>query len=321
MMRADGGSMQDSISLEFSQKPSELRYMLGAFRRSPGLSRWRPATRFRASWARHRVEPRKVAELAASAGAPASAGVSILYPHVFGFPLHMAILTHPEFPIPIWRILQIRNRLVQHAPIAMGATIDFDVRVSAQRILARGVEIDLHTAVRSKRRLVWESLVTFYSRGLFGHAETRPASAQAPEVASHTVLHWQMPRGGAWRFGQLIGDHNGIHLSGWYARLFGFRRALYHPPVVLGHCLSRIPTPKLEDVRRLDAWLKGPVYRGATVALHVDPDHAARSCAFALMMTSETRPSLVGRITSCVPEARGSSPDAPILADGSNGAG
>jgi hypothetical protein len=288
----------ESVSLEFSRKPSEVLYMLGAFRPSPGLSRSRTATGFSANWIGHRIAANQVARFNAIVGFPPDAGVSILYPHVFGFPLHMAILTHRRFPVPIWRVLQTRNTLVQRRSIAENATLDFKVRVTAQRVLDRGAEIDFHTTVWVQQRPAWESLVTFYTRGRFGEPEAPSPLATSPDVRAEVIDRWQMPRGGAWRVGRFTGDHNGIHLSDRYARLFGFRRSLYHPPVVLGHCLSRLASGSPRRVTRLDAWLKGPVYHGAVVALRADPNPAGTAIAFALSVESDERPSLIGRMST-----------------------
>lgn len=98
---------------------------------------------------------------------------------------------------------------------------------------------------------------------------------------------------GDWRFGSLTGDYNGIHCWDWYARRLGFRRALYHPPRVLGLCLARLAAQDAGAPQRLDAWLKGPVPHGATVRLHARPDPGAT--IFALHVERE-RPCIVGRL-------------------------
>jgi len=41
----------------------------------------------------------------------------LLAPHVTGFRALMALLTHAAVPLPIWRALQVRNRLVLHRPV------------------------------------------------------------------------------------------------------------------------------------------------------------------------------------------------------------
>ena len=296
MDRADESRTGERISLAFSRKPSEALYMLGAFWPSPGLSESRPTTGFSASWTGHQIGAEKVAQLNLLSGLPADAGVSILHPHVFGFPLHMSILTHRRFPVPIWRVLQTRNTLVQHRSIADDAALDFDLRVTTQRILARGAEMDLHTEVRVEGALAWESLVTFFTPGRFGKPEDPSPLASSPNVQGEVIDRWRMPEAGAFRVGRFTGDHNGIHLSDRYARAFGFRRALHHPPVVLGHCLARLASFGSRDVTRLDAWLKGPVYKGAVVTLVAEPTPDGGPLAFALSVESDARPALIGRI-------------------------
>jgi acyl dehydratase len=101
--------------------------------------------------------------------------------------------------------------------------------------------------------------------------------------------------------GRFTGDHNGIHLSDRYARAFGFRRALYHPPVVLGHCLSRLLSRGPRQVTRLDAWLKGPVYKRAFVTLRAEPNPPGEAIAFALSVESDQRASVIGRIATDSP--------------------
>ena len=101
---------------------------------------------------------------------------------------------------------------------------------------------------------------------------------------------------GHWTFGRFTGDYNGIHLWDWYARRFGFRRGLYHPPRVLGECLARLPRIEDQDGPvRLDVWLKGPVSHGAQVRLHAaTSEHEASFALYA----DDARPSIVGRLAA-----------------------
>jgi acyl dehydratase len=190
---------------------------------------------------------------------------------------------------------------VQHRSIAENAALDFEVRVTKQRILGRGAEFDLHTKVRVEGVLAWESLVTFFTPGRFGKPEDPSPLASSPLVQGEVIESWRMPEAGAFRMGRFTGDHNGIHLSDRYARAFGFRRALYHPPMVLGHCFARLASFGSRSVTRLDAWLKGPVYKGSVVTLVAEPTPAGGPLAFALRVESDDRPALVGRMAWDVP--------------------
>lgn len=283
--------MNSTVTLVFDRPPSALRYMLRAAR--PVTRQRGMMPRIEAVWAGHRVAPQELAAFLRATGLPAGRYLPLLYPQTFGFRLVMAVLTHPSLPFPIWNLLQTRNHLVQRRPIAIGADLDFETRVSAMRHLDKGTEIDLHTTVSVAGALAWESVVTFYARGRFGRPEQPSPRARTPSVTGPLVAAWSMHDGQHWRFGRFTGDYNGIHLWSWYARRFGFPRALYHPSRVLGECLARLPRPGEHEPQRLDAWLRGPVPHGADVRLQASIESDATT--FALYAVDE-RPCLVGRL-------------------------
>jgi acyl dehydratase len=291
------------VRLAYTRRPSAIRYMVRAVlpvRRHLDLS---PS--ITAEWRRHRVDARELAEFNRITGA-ATTGTEtlpLLYPHVFGFRLAMAILTHPRFPVPIWGVLQTRNRLVQHRPLRVDDTLDFETRVLQGRAVPKGAEFDLHTTVRVDDTLAWESHLTFYTRGRFGEPAASTAAVAPPTEFGPTIAEWTMADAGHWRLGRCAGDYNGIHFWDAYARRLGFPRALYHPPRVLGECLSRLslaaaPTLVNDDdhSRRqvLEVWLKGPVSHGARVKLHAATEEPS-VCAFALYAGGDARPAIVGR--------------------------
>lgn len=289
--------MARDIRLEYRRRPSALAFMLRAVGPSPGLGR-HGVPAIAARW-RHRVEPRELAGFLALSDLPAGEALPFLYPHTFSFPLDMTILTQPAFPLPIWKMLQIRNRIVQRAPIAPDATLEFSVRVAGHRILAKGAEFDLHTTVHADGEMPWESVNTFYVRGRFGTPTPGAAVPAAPQVGAGETARWRMPAGGGLRYGRLSGDYNPLHLWNGYARRHGFGRAFFHPQRVLGHCLARLPQAMGLPLR-LDTWLKGPVFYGAEVALHCD--EKTEGTDFALHVAHDRRPAIVGRLRRAAPD-------------------
>ncbi len=284
--------MSATLEMKFDRRPSTVAYMLRACHRSAGLRQAGGFPPIRASWKQCRVDRRHLALFLQLTGLRADGALPLLYPHVFGFPLQMAILTHPAFPLPIWNSLQIRNHLLQHRPIGEDAVLDLETRVAGQRILEKGAEVDLHTNVRSRDEVLWESLNTFYYRGRFGEPGAASPLARAPAVADLVLAQWHTATGVGWRFGGLTGDYNGIHWSRWYARRFGFPQAFHHPQLVLGQCMAHLSALDPAAAQRLDAWLKGPVYYDSDVRLRaaVEPDRTA----FALMAPGEERPAILG---------------------------
>jgi len=290
--------MSEIVSLDFDHRPSAIPYMVRGMMpvtRHPDL-----APQICARWRKHRANPNDLAEFNRIAGlASGTANLPLLYPHTFGFRLAMAILTHPRFPVPIWGVLQTRNHLVQHRPIASDEPLDFEARVLHGRVVPKGAEFDLRTTVHVAGMLAWESVVTFFARGRFGEPESPSPLTRAPSEVGPLAAEWIMSNADHWKFGRLTGDYNGIHMWDWYARRLGFRRALYHPSRVLGECLARLPrsaTLHHQDARlRLDAWLKGPVPHGANVRMHAAM--SSNTSTFTLFSGDE-RPSIVGRLAA-----------------------
>ena len=284
--------MSPQRRLIFEHRPSTLAYMLRALY-PPQLRKAGSFPPVCATWRQHRVDMRHLGEFVALTGMGADHGLPLLYPHVFGFPLQMAILTHPALPVPIWNSLQIRNHLLQHRPIPVAAVLDLETRVVSQRVVEKGAEIDLHTSVCVRNELLWESLNTFYYRGRFGEAGPASARAGAPEARGQKLAQWHMATGPGWRFSGLTGDYNGIHWSRRYARLFGFRQAFHHPQLVLGQCMARLPVLDPARPQRLDAWLKGPVYYDSDVQLRAAAEPGGN--AFAVFAADEPRAAIIGR--------------------------
>jgi hypothetical protein len=293
----------DAICLDYHRRPSALTYMLRGMWPVPRHADLAPE--IRARWHGHRPDRRELADFRRIAGLGLDDGrLPLLYPHTFGFRLAMAILTHPRFPVPIWGVLQVRNHLEQLQGIASDATLDFETRVMHGRVVAKGAEFDLHTTVHVAGALAWQSDVTFFTRGRFGEPEVAAPLTRSPIEFGEPLNEWTLSDDEHFRFGSFTGDYNGIHLWDWYARRMGFRRALYHPPRVLGQCLAHLPRFETGDDggnrMTLDTWLKGPVSHAAKVRLHALS--AARSTTFALFAGDE-RPSIVGRLQQLLSNA------------------
>ena len=229
------------------------------------------------------------------AGLEAREELPLAWPHVWGFRLHMALLTHPKFPLPIWSALQVRVRMRQLAPLPLRASYALAVQASGMRRFEKGAEIDLWCTLRdSSGELAWESTTTFYWRG-HGRApsDVPPPGAASPAVEGPLAAEWPSPQGGGWRFGRLTGDYNPLHWNDRYARLFGFPRAFHHPARIAGQCLAHLAPDDAVSRRHLELWMKGPVFYGSALALRSAAEGDAR--LFALHVDGQARPALVGR--------------------------
>lgn len=279
--------------IELHQRaPSAFVFMARALRRAPGFAAGGAVPAIVERWEGLRIEAAHLAAFGRLSGLGDAGDISVLYPHVLGFRAHMALLTHPAYPLPIWNALQVRNRLVRHRHYHVGERLDLETYVDAQRIVDRGIEIDLVSQLMCEAECCWESEVTYFYRGRFG-SPTHVRSAEAPAlVEAPLVDRFCMPAGGGWQFGRLSGDYNGIHWADWYARRLGFSAAFLHPQRVAGMCMARLRGPDCE-AQSLRLWIKGPVFYGANVNLRAMS--GAGGVSFGLSLEGDERFALLGQ--------------------------
>ncbi|MBI5900555.1 MAG: MaoC family dehydratase [Rhodocyclales bacterium] len=283
--------MTAAVRLNFRDKPGFLGFMAQMWRPKPGGAALGPLPEIVAEWRGRRGTRAEQADFLQLSGMPADSELSILYPHTASFPLLMALLSHPAFPLPIWRVLQVRNRLALHEAIAPDAVLDFTVRSGERRVLKKGIEIDLQVTARRDGRAVFEATNSFYARGRFG-----PAGAEAPAspvLGGPALAEWRMPEHGRLGYSRLSGDFNPLHLSDAYARRQGYARAFAHPQRAIGQCLGHLGGALAQAPLCLETWIKGQVFYGARVALRAEPE--ARGGTFALHVDGDERPAIVGR--------------------------
>jgi len=286
--------MRTPIRLDYRAKPSLIGFMAQMWRSSPGFADDGRLPAIEARWRGQRCSPRQLADYCGLSGLAAGEPLSILYPHTVSFPMLMAVLSHPAFPLPIWRVLQVRNHLRLHEAIAPGAVLDLTVRTGQSRVLEKGVEMDLHVQAETGSRTVFEGVNTFYARGRFGAAET--TAAVSPVVAAATSTgEWRMADGGGWRYGRLSGDFNPLHMHDGYARRFGYPRAFAHPQRAIGQCLGHLGAAEHAPLQ-LETWIKGPVFYGARLGLRTAAQPP--QTVFALHVDDDPRPAIVGRFST-----------------------
>jgi hypothetical protein len=230
-------------------------------------------------WLGFKVSPQALESLSAATKLEPAA-CAFLAPHIMGFRLVMAVLTHAAFPITIQRSLQTRNHLVSYGRLRVGYPYDLKARTVSSRVTERGLEVDIHVTLADGGVLVWESLLTFFYRGSFGAPGPPSVLAKSPPIEVRSGDTWRLPCGRPFLMGRFTGDFNPLYFSNRYARSRGMQRAFFHPPHAVGLCLSRLGAITRTGLERLDVWLKGPVPYGASARLSVE--RSARDATFAL---------------------------------------
>jgi acyl dehydratase len=262
--------------------------------RLPGV-RKAPAGDFTGlAFARPPVEVRRehVEAYDAVCGFPVKDTVPLPYPHLLAFPLHMAIMTSPEFPFPAVGTVHVENSITGHRPVAVGERLGVTVRCGGALPHAKGTAFELATEVRAGDELVWESTSTYLRRGRGD--ESAPAPASYPD-APPTGTTWQLSGDLGRRYAAVSGDHNPIHLYPLSAKALGFPRQIAHGMWSLARCVAALES-RLPDAVRVDVSFKKPILLPGTVAFGSRPvaQEPGAGYAFSLSDPRSGAPHLAG---------------------------
>lgn len=270
--------MSRATPLAFAARPSlGPAYLRVLFGRRAGLRRPTDLPSLEATWSGAQIAPpalRGYRELCAIRDEP---GLPVHFPHVLASPLHLRLLTQPEFPLGLLGAVHARNHVIRYRVIDPSETLDLHVGGLRARFRPQGVEIDFDTVVESSGQRVWAERTTFLCRkkGL----EEDPASPLAavfpwegPDEDGEQLHRFRVPRRAGWSYAGITGDYNPIHISRLLAKLLGFRRDLVHGMWGLARATAPLEELQTEGPVRIDAAFKGPLYMEHEVTV------SAKSC-------------------------------------------
>jgi len=225
---------------------------------------------------------------------PTARELPLIYPHLLAFPLHMALMTDPEFPFPAIGTVHLENTITRWRPVRNDATLELRVRADGPRPHRVGLTFDLVTEVYEADTLLWEERSTMLRRGArlpqltggdSGAAEAGAASpgtaADAADVASEKPAaataekpakgsaqlaeRWRLPATSGRRYAGISGDRNPIHLHPLSAQAFGFPRAIAHGMELVGRVAASLDAVTPVEAT-LSAAFRKPVLLPSSVA-------------------------------------------------------
>jgi acyl dehydratase len=246
------------------------------------------------------VTRERVAAYAVVCGFPVKDTAPLTYPHVLAFPLHMAVLTSPEFPFPAIGTLHLANSITQHRPVAVGETLQLEVHTSQPRPHPKGRAVDFLATATVDGEAVWESTSTYLRRGrpdlvvstgsTDGGGRSTDGGGRSDAVVPGRVT-WRLGGDVGRRYAAVSGDHNPIHLYPLTAKALGFPRQIAHGMWSLARCVAALEN-RLPDAVTVDATFKKPIFLPGTVAF--GQDRAGDGIAFALTSPKNGSPHVVG---------------------------
>jgi acyl dehydratase len=265
---------ENEILLHFHRRPNALiSIALALYGISTHFKMGDRVPKIKAVWEDVKIDPAHLKDFGEVCGLPPHGEFFYpLYPLTLIYPLVLRVLGHKKAPLSVFRMLNTRLQVTSHRRIAVHEPLRVVCETGSWRIVPKGLELDLTSAVQADDETVWESLHTFYYRGKFG--EGNSSHFEQPELPSvsepKTSASWYLPDGIGFRFARISGDSNGIHYSSSYARLYGFKRDFAQPLLVLSKSLSCFSDFDPSRFRLL-ALFKGPLYYKSNVTLKGNP--------------------------------------------------
>jgi hypothetical protein len=287
-----------AINLKYRNRPRMLplyaRAMLG---RRSGLMSEPALPTARSEWRGFKIDRGHLKRFMDACRLAPSDTMPIAFPLVFAFPLHMSMVCHGQFPLSYVRMMQISNHIIQHCPVHVHETMDVSCDIVGQRVVYKGLEMDIYTVLEIVGQPVWESIHTYFFPGNFGEPDQPSRLFKLSPLPENCVKKtWKMPNGGGFCFGLMAGDYNPIHYFAPYGRLMGFRRDFAHSQITIALCLRHLPAfPEGQPVC-LDVSIKGPVYYGSNVTMRLSD--AEESHGFELYCEDNPRPCIKGALSS-----------------------
>jgi hypothetical protein len=270
----------DRPVIQLSSPPGSLQtYRAAALQRPHGQDRV-PEKVLRLAGVRPDID--HVAAYVAICGGRLASTLPVLYPHMLGFGLQMALLTDNDCPFPAIGLVHVANSVTVAQPVPAGAALDIEVEMTAPAPHRRGRTIDLLARVSVDGELVWHSASTYLRResatkdssgpdssGQAGSPGQSAPGGSAALLARHGA-QWRLPAGLGRSYADVSGDRNPIHLSALTARLFGFPTAIAHGMWTAARCLAalegRLPDRLVDDVE-----FRAPIRLPSSVEFVADP--------------------------------------------------
>ena len=140
--------MQAKHSLEFARAPAVWSmYPKIMVSRKPSLvpdGGEVPRIESRLAQGHHRSQaPRAV--FATSAARRPAPTLPIAYPHILAMPLHLAMLGAEAFPVKLFGLVHVQNRIAMREPLSADEPAEIRCWIEGHRDTERGQEFDLHT--------------------------------------------------------------------------------------------------------------------------------------------------------------------------------
>jgi acyl dehydratase len=210
------------------------------------------------------IRAHDVREYQQTCGFPQSDVLPLPLPHILATPLHIAIATHQDFPLPAMGLVHVSNSILQHRRIMASESLTITCSCEGHRPHPRGALVDMQTEILSGQERVWESQSTVLSSAAPGGGEKHIPPA-FPQGTPDRSTDWRLPEDLGRKYGAISRDKNPIHMYAWTAKLFGFQRHIIHGMWLLARAMSELDEDAGNGPLQVDIHFIRPVFLPGTV--------------------------------------------------------
>jgi acyl dehydratase len=298
MPNSSASFLPEKVHLRFRAKPANFTAILASILANrPRSAAPQTLPSFAVEWTGARVDAKKLAQYCKSCALPDCDMLPALYLHALAMPLHMAVLSHPRFPLRAAGLVHLANEMESYAGIDPGSELRIACTMAPGRESEKGQTVEFHTSAYVAEQLAWRECSTYLSparRTVSLRARATPA--QNPVELGPALAQWSVPADAGRRFASAAQDWNPIHLSALTARLFGYPRAIAHGMLGAGRCLGLLQQyTGIGHPMRMRMRFKRPLFLPGQLALYAAGD--AKSAHFVLKAASG-EPHLEGDLES-----------------------
>lgn len=241
------------------------------------------------------ADPVQLADYQHLLGVPGTDDLPPGYVHVLAFPLAMAVMVRPDFPLPAIGMVHTANRVEQRRALRLGETVTVRAWAEGVRSHAKGTLVDLVVTVDAGGEQVWRGVSTYLARRRLPDLPAPAADARPrPALPTAATGVWRLPADTGRRYAAVSGDRNPIHVSRLGARLFGFPRPIAHGMYTAARALAG--TAVRAGALTWTVEFAKPVLLPATVAFAVVHDGA--ELRYAAWSPRSRKAHLTGAVTS-----------------------
>ena len=294
--------MQAKHSLEFSRAPAVWSmYPKIMVSRKPSLvPEGGEVPRIEARLGKVVIDRAHLASYSEICGAATGGTLPIAYPHILAMPLHLAMLGAEAFPVKLFGLVHVHNRIAMREPLSADEPAEIRAWIEGYRETERGQEFDLHTEYVVAGEPRWDETCTFLARRRApagaGAKTTQTRSGEMPDGEAVKTSSFRAPAGLGRRYGFISGDVNPIHMSDLTAKAFGFPRAIAHGMWSLARLASDFEPAQFDGGCELSVTFKLPVYMPAWLMLQRWA--IGNGWGFALRDAQGDKPHLTGTLKS-----------------------